>query len=119
MINLAPTPDIVVEPQVVADRVSGRVTRPMSYWLLSLMDRVNAGPQIMTTVAASAQGASISATSFPILSVLPGLYRLSVSARISRAATTSSSLTVTFGWTDSTVSCTTSSAAMTGNTTST
>ncbi len=119
MITIAPTPEIVVQPTVASNRISGRVTQAMRYWLLSVVDRVNAGPQIMATVSASTQGASISATSFPILSVSPGLYRLSMSSRISRAATTSSSLTVTFGWTDDTVSCTTSSAAMTGNTTAT
>jgi hypothetical protein len=119
MLTIAPTPQIVVETPVMEDRISGRVTRVMRYWLLSLVDRVNATPHLLDTVQASTQAASISATNFAILSVSPGMYRLSMGARISRAATTSSSLIVTFGWVSSGVSCTTSSTAMTGNTTAT
>jgi hypothetical protein len=119
MANLAPTPAIVVEQDVTNGRISGRLTFLMRYWLLSLADRINATPEILASVKASTQAASISATSFSILSVSPGLYRLSMSARISRAATTSSSLIVTFGWTSGGVSCTTASPAMTGNTTAT
>jgi hypothetical protein len=119
MLTIAPTPQIVVETPVMEDRISGRVTRVMRYWLLSLVDRVNATPHLLDTVQASTQAASISATNFAILSVSPGVYRLSMGARISRAATTSSSLIVTFGWTSGGVSCTTSSTAMTGNTTAT
>ena len=119
MLSIAPTPEVVVEPAVVESRITGRVTQVMRYWLLSLMDRLNATPQTLDTVQASTQAASISATNFAILSVLPGVYRLSMGARISRAATTSSSLIVTFGWVSSAVACTTSSTAMTGNTTAT
>jgi hypothetical protein len=119
MANLAPTPAIVVEQDVTNGRISGRLTFLMRYWLLSLADRINATPEILASVQASTQAASISATSFSILSVSPGLYRLSMSARISRAATTSSSLIVTFGWTSGGVSCATASPAMTGNTTAT
>jgi hypothetical protein len=119
MANLAPTPAIVVEQDVTNGRISGRLTFLMRYWLLSLADRINATPEILASVKASTQAASISATSLSILSVSPGLYRLSMSARISRAATTSSSLIVTFGWTAGGVSCTTASPAMTGNTTAT
>jgi len=119
MLNIAPTPEVVVEPAVVESRITGRVTQVMRYWLLSLVDRLNGTPQTLDTVQASTQAASISATNFAILSVLPGVYRLSMGARISRAATTSSSLTVTFGWVSSAVACTTSSTAMTGNTTAT
>ena len=119
MLTISPTPQIVVEVPVVANRISGRVTRVMRYWLLSLVDRLNATPHLLDTVQASAQETAISATDFAILSVSPGMYRLSMGARISRAATTSSSLIVTFGWVSSGVSCTTSSTAMTGNTTAT
>ena len=119
MLSIAPTPEVVVEPAVVERRISGRVTQVMRYWLLSMVDRLNATPQTLDTVQLSTQAASISATNFAILSVSPGVYRLSMGARIARAATTSSSLTVTFGWTASSVACTTSGAAMTGNTTAT
>ena len=119
MLNIAPTPEVVVEPAVVENRITGRVTQVMRYWLLSMVDRLNGTPQTLDIVQASTQEASISATNFAILSVSPGVYRLSMGARISRAATTSSSLIVTFGWTSGGVACTTSSTAMTGNTTAT
>jgi len=118
MINLAPQPEYVVEQPVLSSRISGRVTQAMRYWLLSMADRINGSPSIIATTSLTVQSASIAPTSFGILQVQPGVYRLSMAARISRAATTSSSLTVTFDWT-STVACTISSAAITGNSTST
>jgi hypothetical protein len=118
MINLAPQPEYVVEQPVLSSRISGRVTQAMRYWLLSMADRINGSPSIIATTSLTVQSASIAPTSFGILQVQPGVYRLSMAARVTRAATTSSSLTVTFGWT-STVACTTSSAAITGNSTST
>ena len=96
MENLAPTPDFLVEQPVTNNRITGRVTQAMRYWLLSLADRVNACPQLLSTVAVTGKTAAISATSFDILSVAPGVYRLSMAARITRAASTSSSLIVTF-----------------------
>lgn len=118
MINLAPQPEYVVEQPVLSSRISGRVTQAMRYWLLSMADRINGSPSIIATTSLTAQSASIAPTSFGILQVQPGVYRLSMAARVTRAATTSSSLTVTFGWT-STVACTTSSTAITGNSTAT
>ena len=119
MLKIAPTPEVVVEPAVVESRITGRVTHVMRYWLLSLVDRLNGTPKTLDTLQLSTQEEYISAADFAILSVSPGVYRLSMGARISRAATTSSSLIVTFGWVSSGVSCTTSSTAMTGNTTAT
>lgn len=118
MVTLAPQPEFVVEQPVTESRISGRVTQAMRYWLLALAGRINSSPSIVATATASTQSASISATNFAILLVQPGVYRLSMAAQITRAATTSSSLTVTFGWT-ATVACTTSSTAITGNTTAT
>lgn len=118
MINLAPQPEYVVEQPVLSSRISGRVTQAMRYWLLSMADRINGSPSIIATTSLTVQSASITPTSFGILQVQPGVYRLSMAARVTRAATTSSSLTVTFDWT-STVACTISSAAITGNSTST
>lgn len=118
MINLAPQPEYVVEQPVLSSRISGRVTQAMRYWLLSMADRINGSPSIIATTSLTVQSASIAPTSFGILQVQPGVYRLSMAAQVTRAATTSSSLTVTFGWT-STVACTTSSAAITGNSTAT
>jgi|TARA_R110000787_G_scaffold66267_2_gene148918 hypothetical protein len=116
--QLAPVPEYVVETAIVRNTISGRVTQAMRYWLLALADRVNTTPNRVAEGTASTQAASLSATAFSIASVLPGLYRLSMAARITRAATSSSSLIVTFGWTQA-VACAFASAAMTGNTTAT
>ena len=115
---LAPTPEFVVERPVAQNRISGRVTQAMRYWLLSLADRINATPERTGTVEKTTQAASISATVIALPSIAPGVYRLSAAARITRAATSSSSLTLTFGWTQA-VACAVSGAAITGNTTAT
>ena len=116
--NLAPTPEFVVERPVVQQSITGRVTQAMRYWLLAVADRINRTPEVVQTVTLTTQAASISATTISVLSLAAGVYRLSAAARITTAATTSSSLTLTFGWTQA-VACTASSAAITGNTTAT
>jgi hypothetical protein len=116
--QLAAVPEYVVETAVMQNSITGRVTQAMRYWLLSLADRVNTTPNRIASATASTQAASISTTALSIASVLPGLYRLSMAARITQAASTSSSLIVTFGWTQA-VACTAASVAMTGNTTAT
>jgi hypothetical protein len=116
--QLAPTPELVVERQVVQQSITGRVTRAMRYWLLALADRLNRTPEVVQTVSLTGQTASVSATTISILSLAQGVYRLSAAARVTTAASTSSALTLTFGWTQA-VACTASSAAVTGNTTAT
>ena len=116
--QLAAVPEYVVETPVTRNSITGRVTQAMRYWLLALADRVNTTPNRIASATGSTQAASISTTAFAISSVLPGLYRLSMAARITRAASTSSSLILTFGWTQA-VACTAASVAMTGNTTAT
>jgi len=116
--SLAPTPEFVVERPVVQQSITGRVTQAMRYWLLSLADRINRTPEVVQTVSVTGQTASLGTTTISVLSLAPGVYRLSAALRITTAATTSSSLTLTFGWTQA-VACTASSAAITGNTTAT
>tara|TARA_R110000787_G_C13372768_1_gene440989 strand:+ start:159 stop:644 length:486 start_codon:yes stop_codon:yes gene_type:complete len=116
--QLAPVPEYVVESPVTNQSITGRVTQAMRYWLLALADRLNTTPNRIASATVETQAAAISTTSFAIGSVLPGLYRLSMAARITRAASSSSSLIVTFGWTQA-VACTLASVAMTGNATST
>jgi len=117
-ILLPPVPEFAVDAPIVKNSISGRFTQVMRYWLITLADRVNETPVMLASETATGQVASITATNFALTSVLPGLYRLSMAARVTTAATTSSSLIVTFGWTQA-VACTTSSVAMTGNTTAT
>ena len=116
--TLAPTPEFVVERPVVRQSITGRVTQAMRYWLLSLADRINRTPEVLQTVTVTGQSASIATTTISVLSLPQGVYRLSAAARVTTAATTSSSLLVTFGWTQA-VACTAASAAVTGNTTAT
>ena len=115
---LSDIPEYAVDTRVVKNTISGRLTHVMRYWLIALGERVNKTASLNASVTVTGQVASLSPTSLPLASVLPGLYRLSMAARVTTAATTSSSLTVTFGWTQA-VACTTSSVAMTGNTTAT
>lgn len=70
-----------------------------------------------TPVQLTVQAASIGSTSFPVDLLSSGLYYVDFYARITRAATTSSSLTVSIGWTDGTISQGISGAAMTANVT--
>lgn len=89
-------------------------------WILDLADRVDRTAQrIGSTVALTAQAAAIGATAIPTPVLSRGLYRLMWTARITQAATTSSSLTITLAWTDGGVACSLSGAALTANTTAT
>ena len=95
------------------------IRRSWQVWLRNLTTQVNAAPSRLQTVSLAAQTASIGATSIPSSALSAGLYRVTWYARIAVAATTSSSLTVTLGWVDDTVTMSLSGAALTGNTTTT
>lgn len=83
-------------------------------------DQVNSTPQaVITPVSLVNQNASIGTTPLPTDALAPGLYQVQYYARITTAAGVSSSLTVTISWTDGSVACSFSGAAMTGNTTGT
>jgi hypothetical protein len=97
----------------------GRLTEKWIDWFTTLGTQQNATSQRVRTVTLVDQSASIGATSIPTGALSAGLYRVTTYARITRAATTSSSLTVTIGWVESTIALTLSGAAMTGNTVTT
>lgn len=88
-------------------------------WITALIGDVDASPARVETVSVENQGAAIGTTAIPTPALAAGLYRVSYYARITRAATTSSSLTISIGCTETAVSVTFSGAAMTGNTTAT
>ena len=76
--------------------------------------------QVLTpTVELTDQSASIGLTAIPTNTLSAGVYRVSYYVRVTQAAGTSSSIIVTLSWTDGGVSCGMSSAALTGNLTST
>jgi hypothetical protein len=102
----------------IVDRV-GRATKVLLDWATALADDTDAAPARLRTVTLTEQAAAIGLTSIPVGTVSAGLYRINWYARVTRPATTSSSLTVTFGWTESGQNVTLSSAALTGNTTTT
>ena len=101
------------------DYNEGRIT---DAWVKYFQDQTNTfstSPNRVGSAQLTTQAASISTTSVSTASLPAGLYRLSYYARISRAATVSSSLIVTLGWTDDAVTVTASGVAMIGNTTAT
>lgn len=98
---------------------TGQLPLPWLAWFRDLSNQVNAAPFRVQTVSLVGQGAAIPTTSLPIASLPTGLYRVTFALRVTRAATTSSSATVTIGWPDGTIACTQAFAAVTGNTTAT
>ena len=127
MAKTAPIPSDSVLVETQLDPQSGRevptgiISNAWYEYFLQAQDRLNAGADTLTTVFDSVinQSAAIPTTSIPLTTLSVGLYRVSTYARITQAASTSSSLTVTLGWEDGTVACTSSGSALTGNTTAT
>ena len=97
----------------------GIVRRTWQVWFRNLTNTVDDAPSRIQTVSLVGQSASIGTTSIPSTTLTAGLYRVTWYLRISTAAGTSSSVTVTLGWTDDTVTMSVSGAAVTGNTTAT
>jgi len=95
------------------------VERDWRKWFEEIALALGAAAARLGSVSLTAQAATVSATDFQTVSLTEGLCRVTYAARITRAATVSSSLTVALGWTDGGVSCSQSGVAMTGNTTST
>jgi hypothetical protein len=95
------------------------VSRFWSRYVQSIVDVVNLCARQIALVSKTTQEAAITATAIPHGTLAPTVYRVSYTARITRAASTSSSLTVTIGWTDGAVAQTQGGAAMTGNATTT
>jgi hypothetical protein len=95
------------------------LTSPWISWLTDLVQKVDKDATVVSSVTATAKSASISATTFPRDILAAGLYRIGYFARITTAATTSSSLIVTMAGVNGGVACSVSGAAITGNTVST
>ncbi len=106
-------------PYGAAVTATGQFVRSWIDWFDAVLVRLNASPFRVQTVRLTAQGAAVTTTSVPIAGMTAGLYRVSYAMRVTRAATTSSSATMTLGWTDGAVACAQAFAAMTGNTTAT
>ena len=113
MASVDPVP---VRSPVVADK-PGVLHRELVRFLDVLRTWLGRTAQQRGAVELETQSAAIAATDVPMPETQTGLYRASYSLRVTRAATTSSSTTVTMGWTSLGVSCSQASSAVTGNTT--
>lgn len=114
MARLAPLP----RGQALVDAVR-RMSTGWADWMVSLVDKVEAAAVRVGGVTLTGQSAAIGATAVPTPVLSRGLYRVQWTARITQAATVSSSVTITVAWTDGGVACAISGAALTGNTTAT
>jgi len=117
-----------IDPMSGGDLQTGLVSSPWFEYFLQMQDRAANSAYVIAKEfdTLTDQSAAIAATSLTISTptglttkLSKGLYRVSTYARITQAASTSSSLTVTLRWTDGTVDCTSSGSALTGNTTAT
>jgi hypothetical protein len=88
-------------------------------WFNTLKQLLISTAGVVGTAAITGQGASVTTTPIATATLAPGLYRISYYARVTQAATASSSLAVTVRWVDGAAPCTVTSSAATGNTTST
>jgi hypothetical protein len=94
------------------------ISDPWVKWFQSQTQSIEAAAIKVGAASLTAQSASIGATQIPSGSLNTGIYRLTYYFRITSPGTTSS-LSVSFGWTDSGVACSKTFTANTGNTTGT
>lgn len=85
-------------------------------WFTSLLERVNLTPVRIGSAVVSDADAATTTTAVNIQPLEAGMYQVSYSLSLTQAATVSSSLTPTIGWTFNGQSFSQSGAAMTGNT---
>lgn len=103
-----------------AGKLTGLMTLQFSNWLrAAVLTPITQSSRTLTTVSLTDQHASIGATAINTTTLSAGLYRAWWYARVTTAAGVSSSLTVTLGWTESSIALTYAGVAMTGNTTAT
>lgn len=106
-------------PKGATDPYEGCMPDTWVKYFQNQSDAITDTAQRLNVTELTAQSASLGATPIAVGALAAGFYRITYYARITQAATTSSSLTVTIGWTDSGLSCSASGAPMTGNTTGT
>ena len=97
-------------------RKDGAVTLPWVNWFSALQQDVSEAPFRLTTVSVEGQVASVGVTAFPLGALASGLYRISLLARVTTPATTSSSVSVGIGFTLGGVASLLTTAALVANT---
>lgn len=121
MANLAPVPSrvqILDWGRGLRDKTA-YIVDIWTRWLVELAATVNKTAQQIGSVSLTAQTATIAATAIPTPTLTTGRYRLSYYVRITTPGTVSSSVTVSFVWTNGGIACTKPFVALTGNTTAT
>lgn len=98
------------------DPREGQVTQPWVDYFTALGTSQEASPIRIAQVGVTAQSASIAATDMSNGNLSGGFYAVSFYARITQAATTSSSLEVIVDWTEGGLAQSHTFAAITGNT---
>lgn len=113
-------PDIPMNSSVLQVGLDGKSADTLSgdyyQYLFGLAGRIQTTPQVIPPSVVTGSAVSIGATPLHAAAFGAGYYRVSYYARITQAASVSSSLTVTIGWIDGGVPQTLSGAAITGNT---
>lgn len=99
------------------DPLEGTMSDAWADYFSRLVSTVAASATRISSAAKVAQSASIAATDISGGTLKAGVYRVSYYTRITQAAGTSSSLTVTLSWTDGGVAQSQAFAAIVGNTT--
>src|SRR5690242_20025046 len=97
----------------------GLIAKLWDDWFQSVWNALNAASQQLGSASLTAQSAAIVATPVTTRPLAAGFYRVSSYAQITRAAGATSALAVDIQWTYNGVAQTTSTAALTGNTTTT
>ena len=93
------------------------VTDVWDRWLQGLLAAVNRTTQLVgTVVTLSAQHAAVTTTDVPTGALAGGVYRLSYVLQVTQAASVSSSVTVTAGWTANAQTFSVAGATLTANT---
>jgi hypothetical protein len=107
-------------PAPIKDDIATPARKVAQTWIEYFASRdqaIDRAPSRAQTVTITGQGASIGVTPIPGAALAEGLYRASYHVRVTRAATTSSSITPAITFTSGGVSCTHTGTAVTGNTT--
>lgn len=109
----AALPPIPLEAPVTEDKTFV-LTQDWWRWIDLFIRRFQKCAQTLKAIALTGQTAAI-VTSNLYTTLEAGVYRVSYAMRVTTPATTSSSLTITIGWSDAGVALSQSGAALTGN----
>ena len=110
---------MVIVPAKEGDENAWRIATTWLTYLTNLRSAIDQTPRKAGGLLLTGQVASLGATDISGGAAAAGLYRLDYYARVTTAAGTSSSLTITIDWTDTGVAQSQSFAAMTANTVTT